>query len=292
MAIFSTHPYVGIWTLLVRVLTGLFVAWLLILGVALTFRARLILLPNYPDRIAGDWNPIGLHPQDVWLQTSDGIKLHSWWIPNSEAKFTFLAFHGNAGNIAARASVYEFLRQLPANVLAVEFRGYGKSEGTPSEEGLYRDAEAAYQYLVATKGIAPETIISYGQSLGSAVATHLAADKKVGGLALEAPFPSLSEVARKKFWYLPGLDLAARSLFDTEQRLSRITAPILIVHCTQDPVVPPESGEKVYQQAQSPKFILRIEADCHEEASLIAPRKYRAALQDFLNEVDRGPGRQ
>jgi uncharacterized protein len=286
------RPLAGIWKSLPTLFISLVVAWLLILILARLFKARLIFFPDYPGRMAGDWNPRALPFEDVWLETSDGYKLHSWWIPNREAKYTFLALHGNAGNIAGRADVYEFLQRLPANVLAMEYRGYGKSEGTPSEEGIYRDAEAAYQYLTGARGIAPQTIISFGQSLGSAVATHLAAEKKVGGVVLEAPFPSASAVARDKFWFLPGSGLMAYSLLDTRDNLARISVPILIVHCTQDPVIPPKFPEEVYLEAQPPKFILRIDGYCHEEASLIAPEKYRAALENFLSGLDRGPGQR
>jgi uncharacterized protein len=292
MSAFWGRSVLGIGKPLAAIFISLVATWLLILILARLFRARLIFFPNYPGRMAGDWNPRHLPFEDVWFETADGIKLHSWWIPNHEAKFTFLAFHGNAGNIADRADVYEFLQRLPANVLAVEYRGYGKSEGTPSEEGIYRDAEAGYEYLTLKKGIAPQTIISYGQSLGSVVATHLAAEKEVGGVVLEAPFPSASAVARDKFWFLPGSGLMAHSLLDTQRNLARISAPILIVHCTQDPVIPPKSSEEVYQEARPPKFILRIEGYCHEEASLIAPENYRATLLEFLRTIDSGARQQ
>jgi fermentation-respiration switch protein FrsA (DUF1100 family) len=260
----------------------------MILILARVFEARLIFFPDDPDRMAGDWNPRGLPLQDVWLQTADGFKLHAWWIPKDRAHFTFLAFHGNAGNIAGRSDVYEFLGQLPANVLALEYRGYGRSQGTPSEAGIYRDAEAGFRYLANTKGIAPRTIISFGQSLGTAAAVHLAAEQKVGGVVLEAPFPSVAAVARNRFWFLPGIALVAGSQFDTRNNLSRIATPLLIVHCMQDPVIPPNLAEEVFEDAQPPKFILRVGGYCHEEASLIAPEKYRASLQEFLRTIDSG----
>lgn len=111
------------------------------------FESRLIFFPNYQDRVSGDGNPRNLPIQEVWLYSTDGTTLRAWWIPNDEAKFTFVAFHGNAGNIADRAPIYEFLRSTPANVLALEYRGYGHSEGKPSESGFYGDAEAAYAHL-------------------------------------------------------------------------------------------------------------------------------------------------
>ena len=270
-------------SLLVLVLIG----YALVLALCRIFEARLIFFPNYPDRLGGDWNPRGLGVQDVWLTADDGIKLHAWWIPVETAKFTFLAFHGNAGNIADRATVYEFLKNTPANVLALEYRGYGRSEGKPSERGVYRDADAAYVYLVKTKGKDPKTIVSFGQSLGTAVATQVAVQHEVGGVVLEAPFPSASRVARKFFWFLPGISLLVRSQFDSKGRLKKIDAPILIVHCRQDPVLPFQFGQEVYNAARPPKDFLEINGQCHEEASVIAPDSYRVALHRLLSNMER-----
>jgi len=225
--------------------------------------------------------------QDVWLTSDDGTKLHAWWIPNEAAKFTFLAFHGNAGNVADRAIVYEFLRDTPANVFALEYRGYGRSEGQPSERGFYRDAEAAFTYLVNIRGRDPNTIVTFGQSLGTAVATHLAARHQVGGVVLEAPFLSATRAARRIFWFLPGIGLLVHSQFDTEQRLKEISAPIFIVHCNQDPVLPFQFGQEVYNAARSPKHFLGINGYCHEEASVIAPTQYRSALRKFLADIEK-----
>ncbi len=272
---------------LVNFLLTILVGYILVLALVRIFESRLIFFPDYPGRLEGDWHPRTLPVQDVWLTASDGTKLHAWWIPHDHAKFTFLAFHGNAANITNRAPVYEFLRDLPANVFALEYRGYGRSEGQPSEAGLYRDADAAYQYLVNTKGIDPKTILSFGQSLGTAVAAHLAAHHQVAGVVLEASFPSASRLARQIYWFLPGVSLLLHSQFDTQARLQEITAPLLIVHCTQDPVIPFHFGQDVYNAARPPKDFLPINASCHEESSLIAPTPYRAALQKFLTTLDK-----
>jgi uncharacterized protein len=260
----------------------IFVAYVLLIALVRLFEHRMIFFPDYPGRLVGDWHPHTLAPEDVWLTASDGTRLHAWWITSANAKFTFLAFHGNASNIANRVHTYEFLRDTPANVLALEYRGYGHSEGKPSEAGLYLDAEAAYQYLVSTKRLDPKSILSFGQSLGTAVAAHLAARRIVGGLILEAPFPSASRVASKIYWFLPGLSLLVHSQFDTQSLLKQITAPVLIVHCTQDPVLPFQFGREVYNSARSPKQFLEVEGYCHEESSLIAPVQYRSALQSFV----------
>jgi uncharacterized protein len=270
-----------------NVFLSILIGYVLVLALCRIFESRLIFFPTYPDRLGGDWNPHGLGVQEVWLTADDGTKLYAWWIPNEAAKFTFLAFHGNAGNVADRASAYQFLRDTPANVLALEYRGYGRSEGTPSERGVYRDADTAYAYLVKERGKDPKTIVSFGQSLGTAVAAHLAARHEVGGVVLEAPFPSASRVARKFYWFLPGVGLLVRSHFDTEGRLKEINAPVLIVHCKHDPVLPFQFGQEVYNGARSPKTFLEINSECHEEASAVAPDNYRVALHGFLSEIER-----
>lgn len=264
----------------------IFVAYVLLLIVIRLFENRMVFFPNYPSRLEGDWHPRTLSPEDVWLTASDGTRLHAWWIVNRDARFTFLAFHGNASNIANREATYEFLRGLPANVLALEYRGYGRSEGKPSEAGLYFDADAAYQFLVNTKRLDPQSILSFGQSLGTAVAAHLAAHRKVAGLILEAPLPSASRAARKMFWFLPGLSLLVYSQFDTVSSLKKVTAPVMVVQCIHDPVLPFEFGQQVYSAARPPKRFLWIEGECHEESSRIEPVKYRSALQQFLGSLD------
>jgi fermentation-respiration switch protein FrsA (DUF1100 family) len=263
----------------------LLAAYLLLLALLRIFESRLVFFPNYPARLEGDWHPHNLPLEDVWLTASDGVKLHAWWIPNPQAKFTFLAFHGNASNIANRVPTYEFLHSTPANVFALEYRGYGHSEGTPSEAGINRDAEAAYEYLVTAKSIQPKTIISFGQSLGTAVASYLAAHRDVAAVILEAPFPSASRIASHFYPFLPGVSLLVRSQFDTQQRLQQITVPLLVVHCTEDPVIPFKMGKDLFNSAPSPKTFLPIQGICHEESSLVAPARYHQALQLFLDSL-------
>lgn len=259
--------------------------YVLLLVLIRASESAFIYFPNTPGRLDGDWHPQTMPVQEVWLTTSDGTKIHTWWILTEHAKFTFITFHGNAGNITHRAYAYQFLRQLPANVLAVEYQGYGRSEGSPSEAGLYRDAEAGFQYLVTTRGLDPHTIISYGQSLGTTVAAHLAAERPVGGVVLEAPLPSLSIAARKFMWYLRGLGLLAHGQFDTIRRVKKINAPILIVQCDHDPVLPVEFGREVAEASHPRSTFLELKGDCHEEASLVAPEIYREALLQFLTSI-------
>lgn len=263
-------------------LIGLGVTYLLLLLLAFVFEKSMVFFPNIPGRLSGDWNPPGLAKEDVWLTTSDGVRLHAWWVPAPGAEFTFIAFHGNAANIAKRADVYAFFRSVPVNFLAVEYRGYGKSEGSPDEQGFYRDAEAGYDYLVRERGISPDRIVSYGQSIGTPVAAHLAMQREVAGVVLEAPFPSARAVARRVYFFLPGLGYVIRSRFETSAYLRRVRKPLLVAQCAEDPVIAPALGQRVFEDAPEPKLFFRARGYCHEEIGLVAPEEYREQLRKFL----------
>ena len=266
-------------------LVGIAIAYALILLLARVFETRLIFFPDIDGRLTGDWHPRSLPIEDAWLTSPGEIKLHAWWIPNPRAEFTFIAFHGNAGNISQRADVYRFLSELPVNVLAVEYRGYARSEGTPNEAGLYLDAQAAYDYLVHERGIPRNRIVAFGQSLGTAVAVDLATKRPLAGVILEAPFPSVRAVTNRIYPFLPGLGLIAKSKFDTGGKLARPHPPVMIAHCNQDPVIAFALGQEVYRLAVEPKSFLRIDGYCHEEASLIAPALYREHLSAFIKNL-------
>ena len=279
--------------------------YLAVVVLLLVFEKRMVFFPQIPGRLSGDWSPPDLAHEEVWITAADGVKLYAWWItpspytPATEAAAstpfaggdvpTFLCFHGNAANVAWRADFYRFIRGLPANVLAVEYRGYGRSEGSPNEEGLYRDAEAAYAWLLKERGIPPRRIVALGQSLGTAVAAELAAQHEVGGVVLEAPFASARALARRIYWFVPGLGWLIHSRFETsrnlEQASRKFAAPLLVIHCTRDPVIPFAFGKEVYDAAPEPKAFLAVSGQCHEEASLMDPEPVRRELMVFLGRV-------
>jgi uncharacterized protein len=274
-----------------RLVLILLLVYVAILVLLLTFEKYLVFFPQIPGRLTGDWSPADLAHEEVWLTASDGVRLDSWWIPAASTGDlpTFLCFHGNAANIAWRADVYRLLRDLPANVLALEYRGYGRSEGNPSEAGIYRDAEAAYAYLVRDRGIPAPRIIALGQSLGTAVAAELGAERELGGIVLEAPFPSARALANRIYWFLPGLGWLVRSRFDTSKNLAlanrKFGAPLLVIHCTSDPVIPFVFGRQVYDAAPEPKSFFAVTGECHEEATLVDPAGVRTELIRFVERV-------
>jgi len=258
------------------VLVGLLLAVLLLR----LFEDRLIF---FPDLFSEDVDPAraGVPVEDVFFTTSDGVRLHGWYSAAEGATHTILYFHGNAGNLAGRIDNIGFLRQLPANVLAVDYRGYGKSQGRPTEAGVYRDAEAAYDYLTRQRRVPPEQLYVLGQSLGSAVAVDLASKRPVAGVILEAGFPSARRVAQEATW-IPGLGYLLRSKFDSARKLKTIRVPVLVAHCRQDPVIPFKLGEELFAAANEPKQFVAYDGGCHEPLYTADPDDYAAKLRKFL----------
>ena len=274
---------------LIKLLILLAIAYSAMLFLVWLFGDRLIYFPNYPGRMSGDWQPEGLVVQDIWLRTADGVKLHSWWIPAEEAQFAFLVFHGNAGNIANRTALYYFLHDLAANILAVEYRGYGRSEGQPSENGLYQDAAAVWEYAVHNRGISSKRVIVFGASMGTAVAVDLAAKRDVAGIVLVAPFASSGAVARRVYPFLPGSGSVLRSKFDTAAKLTHVRAPILISRCHRG--IPrhhpfPAKVKDLSSSTLTRRFSCVSLGSCHEDALLMTPAAYRAQLLSFLKQIE------
>ena len=281
-----------LWGLGRAVLLGL----LLLVLLVRMFEERLVF---FPDRYAtNEWDPsrMGVEVEDVFLTTSDGVRLHAWWAPASSfakatedkpaeqapgTALTILYFHGNAGNLTNRIENIAFLRQLPANVLAVDYRGYGKSEGRPTEAGVYLDAQAAYDYLFHERGVVPDQLVVLGQSLGVAVAVDLASKRPVAGLILEGGFPSAGRVVQRTMG-LPGLHLVIRSKFDSAAKLKEISVPVLVAHCTRDPILPYALGEELYAAANQPKTFVSYDSDYHEPFFFANPADYAARLRAFL----------
>ncbi len=274
-----------LWGLGRAVLVGL----LLLLLLVRMFEERLVF---FPDRYAtNEWDPgrMGVEVEDVFFTTSDGVRLHAWWAPPPSGQalgtsLTILYFHGNAGNLTNRIENIAFLRQLPANVLAVDYRGYGKSEGRPTEAGVYLDAQAAYDYLFHERGVVPDHLVVLGQSLGVAVAVDLAWKRPVAGLILEGGFPSAGRVVQRTMG-LPGLRFVIRSKFDSAAKLKEISVPVLVAHCTRDPILPYALGAELYAAANQPKTFVSYDSDYHEPLFFADPSDYAARLRAFLESA-------
>lgn len=180
--------------------------------------------------------------EDVWLPTADGLAIHGWlYAPAAPTRRTLLFLHGNAGNLALRHGVTSLLASLPARVLVIDYRGYGCSPGVPGEEGLYRDAEAAWRYLTETAGVDPGSLVVVGESLGGAVACELALRRPCAGLVLQSTFTSVADMADLRFAGLP-LGFLCRSSYATAAKVGRLRMPLLVVHGEEDDLIPCRMG--------------------------------------------------
>jgi len=235
----------------------------------------------FPTRALDGGTPasIGLAYEEVRLRTSDGVRLHAWFVPGGRERPTLLFLHGNAGNISHRLEKLAILHELGGAVLLLDYRGYGLSEGAPDEAGTYRDGDAAYDWLIQ-RGIQPTSLVVYGESLGGGVATDLAARRAVGGLILESTPTNMPDVARAHYPLLPAaLLLSVR--YDSLAKIASVDAPLLILHSTEDEIVPFEMAERLFRAARPPKRLVQLRGG-HNDNFLVATDAYTSALRAFL----------
>jgi uncharacterized protein len=195
------------------------------------------------------------------LKTEDGESLLAWSIPPAPGRPLILYFHGNAGGVDLRVERFRAIAKAGMGLLAIEYRGYASSTGSPSERGLKLDGEAAYAAAIAS-GVAPERIVPLGESLGAGVAVTLAARHKVGALVLDSPYSSIADVAAAAYWFVPVRALL-RDPFHNDLLIGSVNAPTLMVHGTKDPVVPIRFGEKLFALAKPPKEFWRVDGAGH-----------------------------
>lgn len=232
-----------------------------------------------------DWRAVsGLPLEEVWLTTRDGVRLFGWYLEHPASPGVLLWCHGNAGNIIHRLDNLAGLYRRGLSALLFDYRGYGRSEGTASEEGLYQDGLAAWAYLAQTRDIPPSRIVTFGRSLGAAVAGEIAAQRKVAGLILESAFPSVEAVARWMFSGFPA-HLALKARFPLADRLRQVRVPVLVLHGDRDETIPFQFAEAVYEAAQPPKRFHRIEGAGHNDTVLVGGEAYYQELLRFIREV-------
>lgn len=238
----------------------------------------------YPTRTL-DTTPraFGMDYQDVSLTTQDGVRLHGWYLPHDGSQHVLLFFHGNAGNISHRGESLAIFHRLGLNILIIDYRGYGRSEGAPSEEGLYRDARAAWNYLVKQRGFKPKQIVVFGRSLGGAVAAHLSAEVTPGGLILESTFASSRDMAARLFPLLSRF-IYLRYDFNSALRATERDCPLLMLHSSQDDVIPYASASRLFDGAREPKRFVDLQGD-HNSGFLLSQPYYEQELKTFLTSM-------
>jgi len=229
----------------------------------------------------------GLKFQDIHLTTEDGVVLHGWLMPHSKARFTLLHFHGNAGNISHRIHLYEQWHRMGLSVLAIDYRGYGKSEGTPSEAGLYSDARAAWNELVNNQDIPASQVIIAGRSLGCAVAAKLATETKPAALVLETPFTNIPDMAAEHYPWIVPIQYLARTRFDALGLIEKVNTPIMVITAQNDELVPEAMSKKIYAAAHQPKQLVTLSGN-HNDFDITSSSTYTTAWQRWLNQLDGG----
>lgn len=257
----------------------------IILGVFLGLSLLLYLFQEryvyFPDRtlVATPAN-IRLPFEEVYLQTQDRVHLHGWFIPAPDARLTLLFLHGNAGNISHRLDSLQVFHELGLNVFIFDYRGYGNSTGRPSERGTYRDAEAAWRYLTQTRAIPAPRIVLFGRSLGGAVAVWLAGRTRPAALILESTFTSIRDMAGRFYPYLP-VSLLTRIRYPTIHRMGALHLPVLIVHSSDDDIIPYAMARRLFDAAPAAKSFLTLHGG-HNDGFLSSGDRYREGLAEFL----------
>jgi fermentation-respiration switch protein FrsA (DUF1100 family) len=234
---------------------------------------------KYPS---GFWELQGvLGAEDVSLLTQDNVRLHAWWIAAPQAPLVTLYLHGNGGNLTHRGLQVREITAAGSSVLMLDYRGYGKSEGSPSEKGLYADADAAYRYL-RDRGYRAGQIVLHGESLGTAVAVDLASRSECAGVVLEAAFNSGRDVANT---VLPVVGPLLFRSFNSESKIAKLRSPLLFFHGDRDHLIPLKLGRTLFNAAPQPKFFWEVRGAGHNDLVEIAGPSYRQRLREFYERI-------
>jgi fermentation-respiration switch protein FrsA (DUF1100 family) len=259
------------------------------------FERSLIFFPTrYPE---GLWDTevvargSGCSIDDHFFAAEDGTRLHGWMCRRIDAPAdspVLLFFHGNAGNLSHRADLLiELATRTPASVFVVGYRGYGRSEGRPSENGLYLDARAAWAHLTDAMGIGADRMIIFGKSLGGGVAVDLAMEAPAAGLIIESSFTSIPDMAGAHYPFVPRF--LVRTQMNSVVKIQFVAMPKLFIHSRQDRVVPYRLGRELYEAAPEPKRFYEVVGAGHNETSLVGGTAYFQALSEFVGELSAIP---
>jgi fermentation-respiration switch protein FrsA (DUF1100 family) len=266
---------------IVSILVMAAAAYVVVLLALFIIQPRLIFFPNMPSRALGPGpDSIGLAFEPVEIITEDEIKLHAWYLPAQAPRGVVLFFHGNAGNISHRLDSLRIFNALNLDTLIFDYRGYGRSDGKVSEQGTYRDGEAAWRYLTEERGIAATDIVLFGRSLGAGIAAYVASRHRPGALMMESGFVSVPDVAATLYPWLPARRLA-RIRYPAGDYLQKVSCPVLIVHSRDDEIIPFEQGQKLFDLARQPKQFLHLRGG-HNDGFLVSGRHYVDGIDSFL----------
>lgn len=221
----------------------------------------------------------GMAYEDIMITTSDGVRINAWFVKNPSAKSTLIFAHGNAGCMSDRMLKIKFFHDLGLNVLIFDYRGYGRSEGKPTEQGVYKDAQAAYDYLLGRKDVDPAKIAAYGTSLGGIVAVDLATQRPLAALIVDSSITSGRDVARIYYPYVPHFFMQIK--FDSLSKVARIHIPKLFMHSPDDKTVPFAMGQRLFAAAAEPKQFVQSSGG-HNEIQIVSDPLTAKAVKDFF----------
>lgn len=240
----------------------------------------------FPTReVAATPGDFGVEFEDVYFTTSDGLRLNGWYVPG-RGETVWLWFHGNGGDLGHRAEEMAlFHHKVGASVFIFDYQGYGKSEGQPSEQGTYRDARAALEYLQGRPDTSGKRAVYFGRSLGAAVAVELAVEHPPAGLVLVSPFTSLRDMAKLSHPLVPLAAWAAGDRYDSGARIGKVHRPVLIMHGERDEIVPVEQGEALFRAANHPKTFRLLPGARHNDTFYASGPVYWEQLKEFLDTL-------
>ena len=258
-------------------------SYVLVVAIVYFMQGRMLYLSNMPGRaLTVTPSDVGMDYQDVSIETTDGVRLHGWFIEGQSSR-VLLFFHGNAGNISHRLeSIRQFLN-LGLSVLIIDYRGYGQSGGKTTEEGMYRDADAAWRYLTEDRGFARSDILIFGRSLGASVASWLASQQQPLALIVESSFTSVPDVAQELYPWLPARWLS-RFSHATSDYIREVRCPLLVIHSRDDEIIPFHHGEAIFAAANEPRTLLKLRGT-HNDAFLRDEQTYLEGVRTFLAEL-------
>jgi len=246
-------------------------------------QGRMIYLPNNPGReLAATPADAGMDFEDVTLETSDGVTLRGWLVPARSGRF-LVFFHGNAGNISHRLESIRQFHDLGLSVLIIDYRGYGGSSGRPTEVGMYRDAEAAWRFLVEQRAVPGDQIIVFGRSLGASVAARLATLHTPLALIVESSFTSVPDVAADIYPWLP-VRLLSRVSHATREYVRQVRCPVLVIHSREDEIIPFRHGQAIFDAAPGDRTFLELHGT-HNDAHLLDASTYVRGISAFLDSL-------
>jgi len=270
-----------IWAIVRNTIIVIASLYLLIMIFMFLLQSKLIFFPRKEVTI----NPevAGLPYEDIFFTTNDGIRLHGWFIPADSSRGAVLFCHGNAGNISHRMETIKVFNELDLSVFIFDYRGYGKSQGKPSEIGTYRDAEAAWIYLTESRNADPRNVFVFGRSLGGAVAANLASEKPVGCVIVESSFTSIIDLGSEIYPFLP-VRLLSRFEYNTLEKIKKAQCPKLIIHSRDDEMISFKHGQRLFESAGEPKEMFEISGS-HNEGFLINLERYKSGIDTFLKQI-------